>query len=225
MLPFRDTAVRSRRQPDVRVTFRTPRQLLAQPHAGVALPSWSFAMTPAPSATRSTEPNASVRIMLSTWEPPIGIEPMTYALRGACALAARALAALIAPIIALMALTALGISGRSVHEPVHARDLASDSRLPYVTTRRALLKPARSSPSPACPLLLGEVPELPLMSSRWSELSAARRANAPPPGSAPARHGRSQRARSRLKAVCGLSFPFGRSWISVRQEPHPPPAG
>ena len=36
MLPFRDTVVRSRRQPDVRVTFRTPRQLLAQPHAGVA---------------------------------------------------------------------------------------------------------------------------------------------------------------------------------------------
>ena len=30
---------------------------------------------------RSTEPNASVRIKLSSWEPPIGIEPMTYALR------------------------------------------------------------------------------------------------------------------------------------------------
>ena len=33
------------------------------------------------STTRSTEPNVSVRIMLSSWEPPIGIEPMTYALR------------------------------------------------------------------------------------------------------------------------------------------------
>jgi hypothetical protein len=33
------------------------------------------------STTRSTGPNVSVRIMLSNWEPPIGIEPMTYALR------------------------------------------------------------------------------------------------------------------------------------------------
>jgi hypothetical protein len=37
---------------------------------------------PIRSTTRSTESNASVRIMLSSWEPPIGIEPMTYALRG-----------------------------------------------------------------------------------------------------------------------------------------------
>jgi hypothetical protein len=34
------------------------------------------------STTRSTEVIVSVRIMLSSWEPPIGIEPMTYALRG-----------------------------------------------------------------------------------------------------------------------------------------------
>jgi hypothetical protein len=33
------------------------------------------------STTRSTEPKSIVRIMLSSWEPPIGIEPMTYALR------------------------------------------------------------------------------------------------------------------------------------------------
>ena len=63
--------------------------------------------------------------MLSSWEPPIGIEPMTYALRGARDLAAHALAAPIAPIIALMALTALGISGDPVHEPVHARSPCS----------------------------------------------------------------------------------------------------
>jgi hypothetical protein len=54
-------------------------------------------------------------------EPPIGIEPMTYALRGARDLAAHALAAPIAPIIALTALAALGLSGDPVHETVHTR--------------------------------------------------------------------------------------------------------
>ena len=56
-------------------------------------------------------------------EPPIGIEPMTYALRGACSMAAHVLhvAAPIAPIIALMALAALGLSGDPVREPVHVR--------------------------------------------------------------------------------------------------------
>jgi hypothetical protein len=43
---------------------------------------------------------------------------MTYALRGACALPAHALAAPIAPVIALTALAALGLSD----DPVHARD-------------------------------------------------------------------------------------------------------
>jgi hypothetical protein len=33
------------------------------------------------STTRSTGVIVCVRIMLSSWEPPIGIEPMTYALR------------------------------------------------------------------------------------------------------------------------------------------------
>lgn len=51
-------------------------------------------------------------------EPPIGIESMTYALREARSLSARALAAPIARLIARMA---LGISGDPVHEPVHAR--------------------------------------------------------------------------------------------------------
>ena len=39
-------------------------------------------------------------------EPPVGIEPMTYALRGACSSAAHALAAPIARAIALMAFAA-----------------------------------------------------------------------------------------------------------------------
>ena len=58
-------------------------------------------------------------------EPPIGIEPMTYALREARSLARHALAALIAPNIALTAHAALGLSGDPVHETVHARGPAS----------------------------------------------------------------------------------------------------
>jgi hypothetical protein len=54
-------------------------------------------------------------------EPPIGIEPMTYALRGARAVAAHALAAPIARIIALTAPTTLGLSGTPFHEPFHGR--------------------------------------------------------------------------------------------------------
>ena len=54
-------------------------------------------------------------------EPPIGIEPMTYALRGTYAPATDALAAPIARQIAQEALATLGLSGHPVHEPVHAR--------------------------------------------------------------------------------------------------------
>ncbi len=71
-------------------------------------------------------------------EPPIGIEPMTYALREACEPAAHALAAPIAPVIALTALAALGLSGYPVHEPVHAggrrRSIIVDSRPHRVLT-------------------------------------------------------------------------------------------
>ena len=56
-------------------------------------------------------------------EPPIGIEPMTYALREARALPAHALAAPIAREMALIALAALGLSGDPVHDSVHARRL------------------------------------------------------------------------------------------------------
>ena len=50
---------------------------------------------------------------------------MTYALRGARAVAAHALAAPMARAIARMALAALGLPGDPVHEPVHARGPAS----------------------------------------------------------------------------------------------------
>ena len=54
---------------------------------------------------------------------------MTYALRGACSPAAHALAALMAPILAFTALSALGLSGDPVHEPVHARGTAGSVNL------------------------------------------------------------------------------------------------
>jgi hypothetical protein len=47
---------------------------------------------------------------------------MTYALRGARAVAAHALPAPITRAMARMALAALGLSGDPVHESVHARD-------------------------------------------------------------------------------------------------------
>ena len=62
-------------------------------------------------------------------EPPIGIEPMTYALREARALAAHALAAPIARKTALTALRALGLSGDPVHEPVHGQDPCHSSEV------------------------------------------------------------------------------------------------
>src|SRR5215470_4067169 len=68
-------------------------------------------------------------------EPPIGIEPMTYALRGACSDASHALAAPIAWATARVALMALGLSGDPVHEPVHARSRAS----PHPDTAQTLL--------------------------------------------------------------------------------------
>ena len=62
-------------------------------------------------------------------EPPIGIEPMIYALRGARDLAAQALAAPIPRIIALTALAALGLFKDPFHDPFHARGLASRRRV------------------------------------------------------------------------------------------------
>jgi len=71
-------------------------------------------------------------------EPPIGIEPMTYALRGACDLAAHALTAPMAPVIAPTALAALGLSDDPVHEPVHAPGLRPVILLLCVTSLRTL---------------------------------------------------------------------------------------
>ena len=67
-------------------------------------------------ATTGNEP-----LTCNATEPPIGIEPMTYALRGARSRAVHPLAAPIARIIALTALAALGLS----KDPFHARGLAS----------------------------------------------------------------------------------------------------
>jgi hypothetical protein len=53
-------------------------------------------------------------------EPPIGIEPMTYALREACADAAQALPAQTARRIAREALIPLEFRGLSFHDPFHA---------------------------------------------------------------------------------------------------------
>jgi hypothetical protein len=61
-------------------------------------------------------------------EPPIGIEPMTYALRGARSRPAHALAAPITRIIALTALAALGLSKDPFHEPFHTRGLGVAAR-------------------------------------------------------------------------------------------------
>src|SRR6266487_1361333 len=58
----------------------------------------------------------------SVFEPPIGIEPMTYALRGTRDLAAHALTAPMARAIARMAPAALGLSGNPVHKPVHEQE-------------------------------------------------------------------------------------------------------
>jgi hypothetical protein len=60
-------------------------------------------------------------LIRSSVEPPIGIEPMTYALRGACFLAAHTLAARMARIIALMALAPLGLPDVPFHDSFHAR--------------------------------------------------------------------------------------------------------
>ena len=53
-------------------------------------------------------------------EPPIGIEPMTYALREACAHATRPIPAQTARQMAPEALTQLEIYSVSFHDPFHA---------------------------------------------------------------------------------------------------------
>jgi hypothetical protein len=65
-------------------------------------------------------------------EPPIGIEPITYALRVTWSPAVDALAALIARVIALMALAALGLSGDPFHDPFHASRPEVSSFCPWM---------------------------------------------------------------------------------------------
>jgi hypothetical protein len=75
-------------------------------------------------------------------EPPIGIEPMTYALRETRSHALDALAAQIARKIALIALIALGLSEDPFHEPFHAQgfDVTPPCSL-YVTSLGAHFGP------------------------------------------------------------------------------------
>ena len=56
-----------------------------------------------------------------TWEPVSGFEPLTCRLQEVRPRTPGALAAPMTRVIALMALTALGLSGAPVHEPVHSR--------------------------------------------------------------------------------------------------------
>ena len=76
--------------------------------------------------------------ILTSWdfvvEPPIGIEPMTYALREARPRAVHAVPAPIPPIIAPTAPAALTLSEDPFHEPFHDRGVAS--RRPSGTKHR-----------------------------------------------------------------------------------------
>jgi hypothetical protein len=60
---------------------RPARELLDVPSRDGGHDTTISRITDIRSTTRSTKPIDAVRFMLSTWEPPIGIEPMTYALR------------------------------------------------------------------------------------------------------------------------------------------------
>ena len=70
-------------------------------------------------------------------ESPIGIEPMTYALREACSRALHALAAPVPRKIALTALAALGLSTDPFHDPFHAHGLCVMSSCPLCAARHA----------------------------------------------------------------------------------------
>jgi hypothetical protein len=60
---------------------RPARELLDVPSGGGGHDSTISRIADIRSTTRSTKLSMTVRIRLSSWEPPIGIEPMTYALR------------------------------------------------------------------------------------------------------------------------------------------------
>ena len=132
--------------------FRLPPARQSQRHPGMdTMPrchavSWTESL--GPQATIAIVRTCKIRrLTCGSVEPPIGIEPMTYALRGACALPAYALAAPIAPAIALAALTALGLSDDPVHEPVHARAPAPVILLLCVIPPRTLYPRTRAGPA------------------------------------------------------------------------------
>ncbi len=106
----------------------------------------------------------------SSVEPPIGIEPMTYALRGARSLTGHALAAALAWIIALTALAALGLFGMPFHEAFHARgSYPATVRKPHCRYSFGLVlgpAPASSSRRPA------SMPTLREFSNAWQRTQA-----------------------------------------------------
>ena len=77
-------------------------------------------------------------------EPPIGIEPMIYALREARAHAAQALPAQIARRMALTAPFAVAFPGHPFHEPFHAKAFTC-----HFASRSPLSAPGRCSPDGA----------------------------------------------------------------------------
>ena len=79
------------------------------------------ALTTAPGQEQRPRPaQQTVPERANAWEPVSGIEPLTCRLQEGRPRAPSTLAAPMAQVIALMALVALGISGRTFHEPFHA---------------------------------------------------------------------------------------------------------
>jgi hypothetical protein len=101
-------------------------------------------------ATRENKPLAC-----RSAEPPIGIEPMTYALREACACATQPLPAQIARLTALTTPFAVGFPGHPFHESFHARGVLSPLHVKIPLSGRAQQPPSIStkpvSPSPPRP--------------------------------------------------------------------------
>jgi len=80
-------------------------------------------MTVIRSTNRSMQRSCEAVILCLTWgEPVSGIEPLTCRLQEARFVAICALTALMTEVIALMALTELGFSGGSSHDPSHAAE-------------------------------------------------------------------------------------------------------
>ena len=90
--------------------------------------SWNGSLVPRLPSVIPEDAAKCVTDLQTCPEPPIGIEPMTYALRGARSPAADALAAPMPRAIAQMALSALGFCGDPFHDPFRGR--SRHTRLP-----------------------------------------------------------------------------------------------